>query len=95
MDDKLTFYDGEIVQITGRHEDLKKPDGSEFPYVIRQDDILYILENKGDSLIVEFREDILHRLNGYEHQYGPFVVPVYLLKSKEDIMETRRLVTDL
>lgn len=89
---ELTLNVGDIVQINGRYEDLKREDGTDFHYVVRGDDLLRIIENKGDSLLVELEEDVVNRKyskSGF--LYGPFIVPIYSLKEKEEILRIRKL----
>ena len=88
----MIFNVGEIVTIRGRNEDLKRPDGTSFDYVLREDDTLYIVEVKEDSLICELREDKINRHKGRPFMYGLVVIPKHILNSEESIEITRDLI---
>lgn len=89
---ELTLNVGDIVQINGRHENLKREDGTDFPYVVRGDDFIRILEINVDSLLVELQEDVINRKYSRSGVlYGPFTIPLYLLKEKEEILRIQKL----
>lgn len=87
----MIFNVGEIITVRGRNEDLKRPDGTPFDYVLREDDTLYIVEVKEDSLICELREDKISKHKGRTFLYGLVVIPKHILNSEKSIQMTRDL----
>lgn len=94
MPSELTLNEGEIVAVKWTNEDLKTPEGNDFNYSVRNEDVLYIRGVREDGLICELREDVFSRNEGRDFQYGLFVVPHSRLDTKESIEKTRKLVAD-
>lgn len=84
---------GDFVLSNSTYRDLKRKDGSGFDCVIRNDDILYIIDIdfKNKFLLVELREDILNKKENREFLYGPFIINISQLQDYENIIKLKNL----
>lgn len=89
--EKLSFEVGELVLISGKHAELKREDGTKFPFVITEYDFLYITKVNEGNLTVKLREDFLDEARKITPLYGEFVIPTSILKSKDYIEYAREM----